>query len=78
MQLIFTIKHSGHRRIFREALSLDNFIKTNKFSKAAVINFTNETGQNIGTLSVTKYLKLEKKNKQATNSNTNIFNVITN
>ena len=64
MQLIFTIKHSGHRRIFRDALMLDDFIKTNKFPKATVINFTNETGQNIGVLSIAKYLKLEKKFKK--------------
>ena len=63
MQLIFTIKHSGHWRKFREALQLDYFIKHNKFPKNTNINFITETGQNIGILPVAKYLKLEKKFK---------------
>lgn len=78
MQLIFTIKHAGHWRKFREALQLDDFIKHTKFAKNTNINFTTETGQNIGTLPIAKYLKLEKKNKQATNSKTNILNTIIN
>ncbi len=78
MQLIFTIKHSGHWRKFREALQLDYFIKHNKFPKNTNINFTTETGQTIGTLPVALYLKREKKNNKATNSKTNILNTITN
>lgn len=78
MQLIFTIKHSGHWRKFREVLTLDAFLKSNKFPKNTNINFTTETGQNIGTLPVAVYLKREKKNNKATNSKTNILNTITN
>ena len=72
MTIIFTIKHSGHNRKFREALELDKFLKTTKFQKNTIIDFTTETGQNIGTLPVAKYLKLEKKYKN-THLQTNII-----
>lgn len=61
MTLKFSIKFSGHRKIFRQALELDTFIHANKLPKSATISLITENEITAGTLTVQQYLRLEKK-----------------